>query len=135
MLSRQPGDPEPMSWAAPHGHGRKRNRCDQHRSLPAIGRLRLIPRGRQHQSRLLILKPMRFSERRLGAHAQPLRSGMMGNLAKKRACPLILRLREKRLRLADFHDLALIHENNPIRNLACKPHLMGHNQHGHTLTR
>src|SRR6056297_3912283 len=67
--------------------------------------------------------------------ARPVRSTMSvaEDLAEEQLGPIRLRIQEEFLGLVLFHDLALVHEDDPVRHLPGKAHLVGHAEHRHPL--
>src|SRR5262249_32258833 len=57
----------------------------------------------------------------------------MNDLVEERPCPLGLWMIEELLRRRLLDDLPLVHENDAIRDLASKAHLVSDAQHGHAL--
>ncbi len=60
--------------------------------------------------------------------------GSMQDLPEEHLRPLVLGVGEEWLRRVDLDDLAVVHEHDPVRDLAGEPHLMGHDQHRHALS-
>src|SRR6056297_1293585 len=55
------------------------------------------------------------------------------DLTQEQLGALGLRVVEEFLGFILLHDLALIHEDHPVRDLAGEPHLVGDAEHGHAL--
>ena len=46
----------------------------------------------------------------------------------------MLRIGDDFLRVAGFDHYPAVHEDKPVTDLACETHLVGHDDHGHTLS-
>src|SRR4029077_10988667 len=78
--------------------------------------------------------PGRASNRSSGPPIKPsvrLARTVMKYLTEEFLSARTLRSREEPIRRRNFDNLALVHENHPVGDLARKPHLMGDDQHRH----
>ncbi len=57
----------------------------------------------------------------------------MNDLLQESTSTISFRRTKEFLRRGLFNNFALIHEDNPVCDLACKTHLMSHAQHCHPL--
>lgn len=57
----------------------------------------------------------------------------MQNLAEEQPCALVLRIVEEFGGRILFDDLALVHEDDAVCDLAGKAHFVSHAQHGHAV--
>mmetsp|Transcript_2690 Transcript_2690/g.3216 ORF Transcript_2690/g.3216 Transcript_2690/m.3216 type:complete len:265 (-) Transcript_2690:666-1460(-) len=57
------------------------------------------------------------------------------DLAQEILCPFAFGVSEELLSSAVLNNLAGVHEHHPVRNLAGKAHLVGHNHHRHAVLR
>ncbi|CUX19040.1 6-pyruvoyl-tetrahydropterin synthase (modular protein) [Agrobacterium tomkonis CFBP 6623] len=73
-----------------------------------------------------------------GAETAPLDNALLiavsvQDLAEEQACTFVLRIVEELGRRILFDDLALIHEDDAVGDLAGETHFVGHAQHGHAV--
>src|SRR5208282_1426556 len=60
---------------------------------------------------------------------------LVNYLSKKKPRPLVLWIAEEFLWLVDFHDLSVVHEDDAVRDLPGKTHLVGNDEHRDAVAR
>src|SRR5215475_10184214 len=60
-------------------------------------------------------------------------NSVLQDLGEELLCPLRARLPEEIVLRRVFDDLAAVHEDDAVRDLARETHLVGHHHHGHAV--